>query len=298
MTVLARGARLEEIRAHGLVTEDLITGHRTTTAVQVTDALGPNDRYDLVLITVRRDQLTSVGPMLAQNTVVPTMLFMLNNPIGTADLVRSMGENRVLLGFPGIGGIRDGSVVHYAMIAQQPTTLGEVNGDLTARLRALASAFRAAGLPTAVSRDMDGWLKTHAIFVTAVCSAIYQADGDCGRLARDDATLALMVRGVREGFTALRAAGVTVTPFPLRVLFTWLPPFWAVAYWRRFFSNRTAEYVFGGHARHAAGEMRILANDCLTLIDRSGVRAPALRKLFETIDQSHTFHWNATVRSR
>lgn len=82
----------------------------------------------------------------------------------------------------------------------------------------------------------------------------------------------------------MRALGVIVTPFPLKVLFTWLPHTFAIHYWRRFFASEMADYVFGGHARTASQEMREVAGDCRTLLDKSGVEAPALRQLYHAID--------------
>ena len=46
---------------------------------------------------------------------------MLNNPVGSNDLVSALGQDRVLLGFPGAGGTADGHTVRYALISQQPT---------------------------------------------------------------------------------------------------------------------------------------------------------------------------------
>jgi 2-dehydropantoate 2-reductase len=284
VTVLARGRRLAEIRGRGLEVDDLVSGRRSMTRVLTTECLAPADQYDVVLIAVRRDQLAGVLPALQANRSIPTMLFMLNNPIGSHDLARSLGQERVLFGFPGTGGMLGGNVVRFAMISQQPTTLGELNGRHSARVLSLAGAFRAAGFPTAVSPDMDTWLKAHAFFVTAVSGAIYMAGGDCRRLAGDKAILKLMAKGVREGFAALRALGLRVTPFQLGVLFTWLPSWFAVAYWRRFFASDIADYVFGRHARSASSEMRQIAGDCRTMLDKSGAPAPCLEQLYQAID--------------
>jgi ketopantoate reductase len=90
--------------------------------------LAPNDQYDIALIAVRRDQVASVVPGLAANHRIPILIFMLNNPTGSSDLAQALGRDRVLLGFPGAGGTRDRHLVRYAMIAQQPTTLGELDG--------------------------------------------------------------------------------------------------------------------------------------------------------------------------
>ncbi len=284
VTVVARGQRLADIRRYGLALEDVVGRGRSTTQVDTTERLGPNDQFDAALIAVRRDQVASVVPELNANYRIPTLIFMLNNPTGSSDLVQALGRDRVLLGFPGAGGTRDGHLVRYAMIAQQPTTLGELDGQRTPRLRNLLETFRQCGFPTTTSRDMDGWLKAHAFFVTAISGAIYMAGGDCHRLSENKATVALMAKGVREGYSAVRALGHSVEPFALRVLFTWLPPAFAIYYWRRFFASEMADYVFGRHARAASREMRELANDCRSLLEKSRIEAPALRGLYGAID--------------
>lgn len=284
VTVLARGERLTDVGCYGLVLEDIVGGGRSTIQVDTTERLGPDDQYDVALIMVRRDQGASVMPDLMANRRIPTMLFMLNNPAGSNALVEALGQDRVLLGFPGAGGTRDGHVIRYAMIRQQSTTLGELSGRQTARLRKLAGAFRGSGFPTKISSNMDAWLKVHAFFVTAISGAIYLAGGDCLRLSQDNATLGLMTKGVREGFAAVRALGLPVTPFPLKVLFVWLPQMFAIIYWRRFFASKMADYVFGRHARTASCEMREVASDCRALLDKSGVGAPALCQLYHAID--------------
>ncbi len=284
VTVVARDQRLADIRRYGLALEDIVGHGQSTTQVDTTERLGPDDQYDVALIAVRRDQVASIVPELTANNRIPTLIFMLNNPTGSSDLAQALGRDRVLLGFPGAGGTRDGHLVRYAMIAQQPTTLGELDGKRTPRLRRLVETFRQCGFPTTTSRDMDAWLKAHAFFVTAISGAIYIAGGDCRRLSEDKATVALMAKGVREGYSAVQALGLSVAPFALKVLFTWLPPTFAIYYWRNFFASKMADYVFGRHARAASREMRELANDCRSLLEKSRVEAPALRQLYNAID--------------
>jgi 2-dehydropantoate 2-reductase len=222
-------------------------------------------------------------PELVANRAIPTLLFMLNNAIGSTGLIEVLG-NPVMLGFPGAGGTRDGNVVRYAMIAEQPTMLGEPDGKRTSRPRRVATAFRLSGFRTRTTRDMDGWLKAHAFFVTAISGAIYLSGGDCRRLSENGAILRLMAEGVREGFAAVKALGLTVTPLALRALFMWTPQPFVLHYWRRFFAAEMADYVFGRHARAASTEMREVANDCRILLERSSVGTPALDQLYRAID--------------
>jgi 2-dehydropantoate 2-reductase len=44
--------------------------------------------------------------------------------------------------------------------SKQPTTLGELDGEATIRLKQIESVFERAGFPTVISRQMDAWLKT------------------------------------------------------------------------------------------------------------------------------------------
>jgi 2-dehydropantoate 2-reductase len=213
VTLLARGQRLTDIGRYGLALEDVVSGSRSTTRVDTTERLGLDDQYDVALITVRRDQLASVMPALQANRSIRTMLFMLNNPIGSGDLVRALGQDRVLLGFPGAGGTLDGHVVRYALIRQQSTTLASPSKRSNERMRGLAGAFNSAGFPTKISGDMDAWLKAHAFFVTAVSGAIYMAGGDCRSLSENPTALALMTQGVTEGFATVCRLGLPVTPF-------------------------------------------------------------------------------------
>ncbi|MGA8507541.1 MAG: 2-dehydropantoate 2-reductase N-terminal domain-containing protein [Candidatus Sulfotelmatobacter sp.] len=285
VTILARDSRLADIRRHGLVLEDVMSDSRSTTQVNVAERLSPEDRYDMALIAVRWDQLSGILPELAANRTTPTILFMLNNPGGSTGLTDALGTDRVLLGFPGVGGTLQGHVVRYIRIPQQPTTLGEPNGSRSTRLQEVVETFRASGLRTRIDSDMNAWLISHAFFVTAVGGAIYVAEGDCARLSHSPAILNLMVSGVREGFDAVRALGRPVHPFALRVLFSWLPRSCAASYWRRFFSKREAEYIFAGHVRRASKEMQSLAVECRLLLSQSSVVAPALTQLYRAIDE-------------
>ncbi len=45
VSLLARGQRFQDIREHGIVLEDVLSGQTTTTHVQVVEQLEPADRY-------------------------------------------------------------------------------------------------------------------------------------------------------------------------------------------------------------------------------------------------------------
>lgn len=147
-------------------------------------------------------------------------------------------------------------VVSYCKIAQQPTAI-EASDE--ARLAAIAEDLAKRGLPVQRVGDMDGWLAYHAVFIAAMCAALYRCGTDPRRLAADRATLRLLCAAITEGFHALRSEGVHGRPRNLALLHNrWLTPI-AVRYWERVMRSPMGELAFAAHARHAEPEMRRLA---------------------------------------
>jgi len=286
VTLLARGQHAADLRISGLVLEDASTGQSTTSHLRMVERLVPEESYDLALVCVRLDQVAAIVPDLAANQHIPSLVFFLNNPTGTEMLVEQLGSQRVVLGFPGIGGTREGTRVRYVQIRQQPTTLGEVDGQMTARLRRLSAMLEQAGFPTAISRSMDGWLKTHAVFVSCVSAALALEGGDSVRLGQHRATVALMVSAIREGFASLQSLGVRVTPFNLQVIFSWMPRWFAVRYWQRALQTPVGTLAIAPHANAAREEMGQVAREILVFLEPSPVPVPTLKRLLVALTTS------------
>jgi len=285
VTVLARGQRLVDLRAHGITLEDLGTGQRTTTHVDVVEQLAPEDVYDVIIVLMRRNQVDAILPALAANQHTPTVLFMTNNASGAAAYVAALGAERVLLGFPGAGGVRAGAVVrvYVAPRGTQPTTIGELDGTITPRLQHIAGMFADAGFPIAMSRTMDAWLKTHVAVVSPIANALYLAGGDNYRLSRTRDGLVLLIRAVLEGFRVLRAHGIPITPPKYRALAR-LPEPLLVALLQRGFATERAPVALAGHANAARDEMQCLADELHALARATSIPTPAIDSLATYLD--------------
>jgi len=157
VALLARGQRLRDLRDHGIILEDIVSGRRTVTPVTVVERLDPADAYDLAMVPVRREQVGAILPVLAAAERIPTMLFMHNHAGGSDELVDAVGRERVLLGFPGASGRREGPAIEYILIPQQPPCSRERVGVAVTRATAIASASRSAGTWTPGSRRTPCW---------------------------------------------------------------------------------------------------------------------------------------------
>jgi 2-dehydropantoate 2-reductase len=253
--VLSHPPRTGQIAAGGLAARDVRDGSGAVTSARVVSSAGA-DRYDLVLVAVRSDQLVRACGQLAPLDGSPMVLFFGNNPGGQSALP-ALPAGVVRLGFPGVGGVLRDGAADYVLIRQQPTAL-EAGPD--PRLAEFAQALRSRGFAVQRVAGMDGWLAYHAAFVACVAAALFRCGTDPARLAGDRETLTLMCAAVTEAFAALRQAGVTGLPRNLAVLQS--PPLKAVAvrYWARTMRSPDGELYFAAHTRHAQAEMRALGN--------------------------------------
>jgi 2-dehydropantoate 2-reductase len=282
VSILARGRHLSTLREQGIVLENGATGQRSITPVRVVEALAPSDSYDLVLVMMARHHLPPILLHLAANIRTPNVLFMCNNAAGPATMVGALGSDRVLLGFPGAAGYRKGHLIRYVIVprSEQPTTVGELTGVSTSRLRELANAFEAAGFPAAVCPNMDAWLKTHAAEIAPTAGALYMVGGRTSQLAASRRALDLMIRAIRENYTTLRARGIPITPRNHSV-FRWLPASLLRGIIRRQLRSDLAELKVG-HARSAIVEMKLLADALRGHAEGTG-STPAMDELYKHI---------------
>lgn len=207
------------------------------------------------------------------------VLFFGNTANRQAELVEVLGE-RALFGFPGASGAREGHVITYVLIAQQRTMLGEPSGGRSSRAGQLRDVLEGAGFPTLISVNIDDWLVGHAAFVVPIAFSLYRFDVDAPRLAADRATMRLMVKGTRQGFSALRSSGNAEIPRNLRLLYR-LPNGLVIAYWRRVLASPRGELWFGAHSRAAREEMHALAQQLHAAVRATGRATPDLDRLLD-----------------
>jgi 2-dehydropantoate 2-reductase len=280
VSLLARGQRAVSLRIHGIQLEDASTGRRTTTHVSVVEQLAPTDKYDVVLVTVRLDQLHSVLPILAANRQVPILLFLLNNPAGMRQF-EQLDPQRVVPGFPAVGGMREGDVVRYMAFRQVPTMLGEVDGRVTPRLRQLAVVFKQAGFTVELSPDIIAWLRTHAIMDIGIIASMPMTGRKSAQFARSRRDVVMLVQAIREGLLALRALGTPPTPFYLTVLFLWFPSFLTVILIQSLLRTRIAGLGIDIHLGDDVEETHQMAREIMAQLRSSPLATPTLNRLIE-----------------
>lgn len=283
ITLLARGRRLEDLREHGIVLEDFRTGRRTITKVPLVDRLEPDDAYDLAIVAVKADQLSSTLPVLAQNHRIPSVLFLGNNAAGPQKLIEALGRERVLLGMPNTGGTRVNHVVRYLWSRWLVVLFGELDDVVTPRTQAIVRLFRSAGLSARVVKNVDAYLKTHAAGLPALAGAVYMAGGHVRQLAHSSEAMKLYLEAFSEALRALRAVGVPLRPSATRLVELTPAPIMIFAL-RCLLDSRLAEMGAQPHLEAAVEEMKELADELRAILRQSGLPSQASDVLFAQID--------------
>lgn len=275
VALLARGRRLSDLTTSGLVLNDAESGQTEVLPVTAVGTPEPGISYDMVLVSVRADQLPATLPALGGLPGDPDVLFFGSSGGRSEQLREALGQ-RALFGFPAAGGIRDGPAIRYVLIRQQQTMLGEPTGMVSERALKLRTVLEQAGFPTTISTDIDGWLLGHAAFVVPIAFALYGVGTDPARLAADRRALRRMVRATRQAFRAL--SGTAEIPSNLRALYR-LPTMAAAGYWRRVMADPRGELWFAAHSRAAPEEMHSMAAHLQAAVRRAGRLTPDLDAL-------------------
>jgi len=270
ITVLARGIRYNEIREKGIILTNSINGKTDVINTKVIDTLIEDDIYDYVIIPVQNNQIDNILPVLEKNKS-NNIVFVVNNPLGYEKWIKSIGYNRIIIGFPSAGGERKDGVVYYFIGKGinkifQSTTFGELNGKRTKRLNELYKIFRKSGFSPSINNKMDWWQKTHVAVVLPISKALYRYQSNNYKLAKSYETIKNMIYGTRELFTVLKSTGVKITPKKLK--FYYLPVIIIGKIWQVIMGTKIAEYAMAKHTVVGKEELEILEKQFMTLNEK------------------------------
>jgi 2-dehydropantoate 2-reductase len=282
VTLLARGNRLTEIQSNGIVIENPLNQKRRVARVRVIGELAPDDIYDFILVVVRRNQVADLLPTLAANRS-PNVVFMNNSLNGPAEIVAAMGNERPMLGFVFAGGKRDGDLIRaIGPFDHGPmrTPFGEIDGTITPRLKRLVNLLNRVGLRSQVSTQIIDYLATHAAGVAAITPLALKLANGPSAVPPSFNDLKLTAAAIHETYPVLKTLGHKIVPFSQSVAAVIPAPVHAFLL-RLMMKSKFFEVGGIYHAQQAPDELQALADDLRAAVIRSGVPAPAIRKLLD-----------------
>ncbi len=140
------------------------------------------------------------------------MVLSLQNGLGHVDILATVvGRDRLLAGKTYVGGVLRGPGHILSGVDGKATHIGELDGRITPRARAIAEAFGAAGLQTTVSDNIVGtmWDKLLVNVATGALTGITRLT--YGQLYDEPLLAATAKAAVAEAIAVARAAGVVLS---------------------------------------------------------------------------------------
>lgn len=279
VTLLARGENYKTIQQNGVRIKNVLTKETMTSKVPVIKEIDPSQNYDLIIVTVRLEQLNTIYYRLKNDKSAKAILFMLNNIQNIDGLQQQYPNKEILLGFPGVGGSLKKDTIEYIHIKQQKTTLGNLHGETSILVLTIKQILSKAGFQSTIEENMKWWLKTHAVFITCVSAAIIKQGGDSKKLGRNKKAVRQMIDSVAEGFKGLQKLGIKITPHNLKTIFIIMPKWFSVWYWSNALKGSMGTLAIAPHAKVAKSEMQLLAKMVLDLVHSSSSKSQDLNDL-------------------
>lgn len=284
VTLLARGVAYDAILEDGVVLVDGYTREKKVAQVKLVNRLAADDRYDLVVVAMRKSSRLAVCPILAENKGLQNVLFLGNDVSGFHRYFDHLPVEKVLLGFPGVGGGWDGDDLVIAD-GDKPNDkggslyIGELEGGARERTERIKEFFEGGGIPVSLEGDIDGWLKYHFAFMGPTAGALLMCGGDAHAVAADKAVLRKYIRACREAGDVLRRAGYEKRQPPIFNLYYWLPEWVGIKVFSGFFRSRKVEVAMGLHAAGVGEEVSEMMEEFGVLKARAGIDTPNLNEL-------------------
>lgn len=201
---------IDAVREQGLTVEE--AGQARTLKVRATSDPEEIGVADLVVVLVKSfgtaQAIEHARPLIGPDTVVVS----LQNGLGHERiLAEAVGPEKVIAGKTYVGGVLLGAGSIRSGVAGKHTIIGELDGRISPRVRAIAEAFTAAGLATQVSDNIIGtmWDKLLVNVSTGALTAITMLT--YGQLYSEPGLRDVALMAVAEAISVAQACGVRLT---------------------------------------------------------------------------------------
>lgn len=217
VTFVARGAHLAAIREHGLTLRSLVTNEthviKPAKAVERPAEAAAGADFDLIIFTVKAFD-TEVAAALLPPVVGPnTAVLTLQNGVDSVDLLSAaVGAEHILAATTRINCViaEPGVIVQNTPFSK--LEMGELSGEATPRITAIAEAYRATGIEVFVSDEPLRELWTKFIMIAPHASLTSSTGQAVAGIRSVPEGLALYRQLIEETVAVGRATGINLAP--------------------------------------------------------------------------------------
>ncbi|MCP5066356.1 MAG: ketopantoate reductase family protein [bacterium] len=281
VTLLARGEKADRLERDGLRMRDGLSGDERTVRLRVIRA-PVTQTFDLAMVCVQEVHRAGIEPLLKELPGTPIVWFLGNTSKGFDRLGKLLGRERVLGGFPGVGGTWEEDVLVYAdrqRSADPPfdkLVIGEAFPEGAPAAEAVETRLVRVGMNVEHHVPIMAWHWSHLALVLPLAGAVYRHDRNLHAVVADVPLLKQTMRATSQALAAVRRAGYPIRPRGLGAL-RWIPTPLGARRIGALLDSRFGQIALAGHATAAREEIHAFASDFLALAgDDAGADLRAL----------------------
>ena len=267
--VLARGDKAARLERDGLRMCDGITGEKATVRLNIVHSPAA-DTFDVAMVCVQAQHRLPLLPLLRELPGRPTVWYLGNTTQGYEAAIEELGRDRVLGGFPGVGGTWEGEVLVYAD-REKPGAkrfdrliIGEAHPDAGAAAEAVQKHLQRATMNIERYVPIMAWHWSHLAMVLPLAGAVSHHGQDLDAVVADRGLLKKTMRATTQALTSIRRAGYPILPRRLHVM-RWIPAALGARKIASLLQSDFGRIALAAHAATARGEMHGFATDFLAL---------------------------------
>jgi 2-dehydropantoate 2-reductase len=175
--------------------------------------IGP---VEMALVTVDGNAIKAAAALLAEILPATAFALTLQNGIGNVEaLTEALGAGRVMAGNTYNSGARRGPG-HVAHTNVGVTTMGELDGSESERLKAVASLFEDGGLPVTLTDNVMGHVWSKFVLNVAINPVSAVTGLRSGEIARTPEALSLLEHVLDEALAVIAAKGIELPDADMR----------------------------------------------------------------------------------
>jgi 2-dehydropantoate 2-reductase len=256
--------------------------YRGRYSLQVTEAIAPSDRYELVIVPTKHYQLEDALKQLVPAAGEADFLLLTQNWAGAQAVDSLLPRDRYVWGDAKAGGTFSGETLVCAVAS---VDLGPAEGEATPLARKVASVMTSAGIPTRVHQNMLHYLWVQYAITGGLWPALVRAGGLAAVLG-DRSAGEQALAAVRECLEVVARRGVALGNYPETRLFLSSSALRRkVAAWLFKLTLRHSEFVrrCSAHALGDPTEVKVFYDDLVTTGRQLGVPMPVMGGYAEDI---------------
>jgi ketopantoate reductase len=291
VTHFVRKGKKTEIDADGIVIRCLDTRIKSKPLVEtlykpdVVEDINNRD-FELIIVPVKANQLSSILPLLAETNEKTDILFLQNLWVTHLKQIESvLNDSRIVYGQAHMtGGGKNGNVITCTIFGNKsaPTMLGKKDGTQSRQVYRISEVLSQANLNPVISKNILAWLFSHYAEANGLVAGVMEA-GSAQKYVLDQEYIKHSIKLIIEGFKVCSRIGVHAWKIYPQVLY--YGPLWILApSLLKMYRTEEAQLMIRGHISHSPDEMKEMFYDVLNTGINLGVNMPCYEKMKKYVD--------------